>query len=115
MKTQPTVMASNSVYQVMPSAKLGPIFTDTNGKTLYTYKLDSEGVSKCMAGCLKAWPAYQASSNVSLPQNISVLRRSDGLLQYAWKGMPLYFYSNDKQPGDVNGEGIGKVWSVIHQ
>src|SRR5437868_5959649 len=58
MKTQPTIIASNSVYKVMPSGKLGPIFADTKGMTLYTFKSDAPGVSHCLGGCLKAWPAY---------------------------------------------------------
>jgi predicted lipoprotein with Yx(FWY)xxD motif len=114
MRTQPTVMASNSVYKLMQSGKLGPIFTDTEGKTLYTNKKDINGISKCIGGCLKAWPPYVASSETgNLPTDISISKRSDGTLQYTWKRMPLYYYSNDRKPGDVNGEGIGGVWSVV--
>ena len=29
-------------------------------------------------------------------------------------GRPLYFYSGDTNPGDVNGEGINKVWYVAN-
>jgi predicted lipoprotein with Yx(FWY)xxD motif len=114
MRTEPTIMVSNSVYEVMPSGKLGPIFTDTKGRTLYIFKNDSAGVSHCVGGCLKAWPAYIASSQTgNFPSGISVIKRSDGTLQYAWKEMPLYYFSNDKKSGDVNGEGIGGAWSVV--
>jgi len=116
MRTEPTIISSNNVYQIMPSGKLGPIFTDTKGMTLYTFKNDASGLSHCLAGCLKAWPAYVASSQTgSFPTNISIIKRSDGILQYAWGGMPLYYFSQDKHAGDVNGEGIGGVWSVVHQ
>ena len=114
MQTQPTIIVANTVYKVMPSAKLGNIFTDTKGMTLYTYKKDGSGVSHCAGGCLKVWPAYvTASPSGDLPQDITVNKRTDGTLQFAWKGMPLYYFSHDKKPGDVNGEGIGTVWTVV--
>lgn len=114
MKTQPTIIATNSVYNIMPSGKLGPIFTDLKGKTLYVDKHDSSEVSTCIGGCLKAWPAYVAPSQTgSFPPNISVIKRPDGILQYAWKGMPLYYFAGDKNAGDVNGEGIGAAWYVV--
>jgi predicted lipoprotein with Yx(FWY)xxD motif len=115
MKAQPT-MASNSVYKVMPSGKLGSIFTDTKGMTLYTYKKDTSGVSNCSGACLKAWPAYVASSQTgTFPTSVTVIKRTDGTLQYAWKGMPLYYYVGDKKAGDVNGEGIEGAWDVVKQ
>jgi len=114
MRIEPTIITSNSVYNIMPSGKLGPIFTDTKGMTLYTFKNDVPGMSHCLEGCLKVWPAYTASSQTgSFPTNITVIKRSDGTLQYAWKEMPLYYYVNDKKAGDVNGEGIGGVWFVV--
>ena len=114
MNTQPTVMASNSVYKIMPSGTLGPIFTDTKGMTLYTYKEDVNGTSRCLAGCLKAWPAYIAPSQTgNFPANIGVIKRTDGKLQYTWKEKPLYYYANDKKAGNVNGEGIGGIWAVV--
>jgi predicted lipoprotein with Yx(FWY)xxD motif len=114
MRTEPTVILANSVYKVMPSGKLGHIFTDLKGMTLYTYKKDTSGVSHCMGGCLKVWPPYTTVSQPSeLPSGISVVKRTDGTLQYAYKDMPLYYFSNDKKAGDVNGEGIGNLWFVV--
>lgn len=115
MKAQPT-MVSNSVYKIMPGGKLGNILTDAKGMTLYTYAKDKSGVSNCTGACLKAWPAYVASSQTgTFPANISVIKRTDGTLQYAWRAMPLYYYIGDKKVGDVNGNGIEGVWNVIKQ
>ena len=30
-----------------------------------------------------------------------------------YKGLPLYYYKGDKNPGDTNGNNIGGVWSVV--
>lgn len=108
------MMTENSVYKMVSSGSLGSIMTDTKGMTLYIYSKDTSGVSNCSGACLKAWPAYTAPSNAgTLPANVSVIKRSDGTSQYAWKGMPLYYYVGDKKAGDVNGNGIGGVWSVV--
>jgi predicted lipoprotein with Yx(FWY)xxD motif len=109
-----TQQVQNGVYKTMSKDKLGMVMTDMKGMTLYTFAKDSSGVSTCTGGCLKAWPAYIAPSKASnLPTNISVVARSDGTLQYAWKGLPLYYYSKDGDSGDAYGNGIGSVWSVI--
>lgn len=115
MKAKPSAMMTpNTVYKMAPSGSLGTILTDTKGMTLYTYAKDTSGVSNCSGACLKAWPAYVAPSQTgSFPANISVIKRSDGTLQYAWKGMPLYYFSGDKKTGDVNGNGVAGVWSVV--
>lgn len=109
-----TSMMVNDVYKMTVSKTAGTILTDTKGMTLYTYAKDTSGVSNCTGTCLKAWPAYIAhSKSNTLPADISVIKRSDGSLQYAWNGMPLYYFTMDKAAGDVNGNGTGGVWSVV--
>jgi predicted lipoprotein with Yx(FWY)xxD motif len=117
MKPKPSsmvMMTKNNVDMMMPAGKLGNILTDPKGMTLYTYTKDTTGVSNCNGGCLKAWPAYVASSEMgTFPANISVIKRSDGTHQYAWKGMPLYYFASDTKPGDTTGQGVGGVWFVV--
>lgn len=106
----------NDVYKFMSKGKLGRVMTDLKGMTLYTFAKDKVGTSNCTGACLQAWPAYAAPSQTNnLPANISILKRSDGSLQYAWKGMPLYFYAKDEDSGDTYGNGINGLWSVIKQ
>lgn len=110
---QPT-QAQNSIYKLMSKDKVGMVMTDLKGMTLYTYAKDTIGVSNCTGKCLANWPAYAAPSKTgNLPVNISVITRPDGSLQYAWKGMPLYYFVKDGDSGDAYGNGIGGVWSVI--
>jgi predicted lipoprotein with Yx(FWY)xxD motif len=28
-------------------------------------------------------------------------------------GMPIYYWQNDKAPGDVDGQGVNDVWYVV--
>ncbi len=115
-KTMPTPTKqamTNTVYKTMSSPTLGNYLTDMKGMTLYTYTKDTAGVSNCNGACLTIWPAYTTPSQTStLPANISIIKRSNGTLQYAWKGMPLYYFAKDKNPGKTTGQGVGGVWNV---
>ena len=41
------------------------------------------------------------------------MTRKDGAEQWAFKGMPLYYWAGDSKPGDTNGDGVGGVWHVL--
>jgi len=114
---KPTQAMQNSVYKMMNKDKLGVVMTDPKGMTLYVFAKDTTGVSNCAAGkCLTNWPPYTAQSETgTFPANITVIKRSDGTLQYAWKGKPLYYFIKDKDSGDAYGDGVGGVWSVVKQ
>ena len=91
--------------------------TDDGGMTLYYYTLDTNGQSACYGGCAKAWPIYYAE-NLSVPDGLSAsdfgtITRTDGSKQTTYKGWPLYYWVNDKKPGDMTGEGVHKVWYVL--
>lgn len=110
METSPAA-AANSLYMMKTDPKLGSYFTDPNGMTLYTYNKDTANVSNCTGKCITNWPPYVASNPVpTLPADWGTMKRSDGTLQYTFKNMPLYYYSGDKAPGDINGQGIGNSW-----
>ena len=91
--------------------------TDDGGMTLYYYTLDTNGQSACYGGCAKAWPIYYAE-NLSVQDGLSAsdfgtITRTDGTKQTTYKGWPLYYWVNDKVPGDMTGEGVHKVWYVL--
>ena len=92
---------------------LGTILTDTDGMTLYLYTRDDKGVSNCYDRCAQNWPPLEASSSAEGAGKFSVIERRDGTHQWAYDGDPLYLWVNDKQPGDVTGQGVGDVWFVI--
>lgn len=105
------------------SSTLGSYLVDGNGKTLYYFTKDivgnstSDPVSACTAGCLSVWPVFYASS-VTVPSGLNAndfttFTRSDGAMQTAYKGMPLYYYASDTNPGDTNGQGVNNFWFVV--
>ncbi len=103
--TAKTTVAAQ-VVTTKTDSKLGQYLAGSNGKPLYTYASDTTGVSNCSGSCLTAWPIYDASkAPTTLPDNATVITRSDGGKQYAYKGMPLYYYNSDSV-GKITGDGV---------
>ena len=86
------------------------ILTDAAGLSLYTFDPDQPGVSNCNGGCAKVWPPLKAPDNTVLEAPLTAIVRADGSKQIAFKGRPLYYYSGDKKPGDINGDDLKDVW-----
>jgi predicted lipoprotein with Yx(FWY)xxD motif len=80
--------------------------------TLYTFDLDDPGVSRCYDACAQTWPPATLPAGAELGENYTLIKRTDGTMQIAYKGKPLYLYSGDKRIGDTKGDGKGGVWRV---
>jgi len=93
---------------------LGMVLTGPNDMTLYTFANDTEpGKSTCTDACAANWPPFKAEANAPAPKApLTVFTRIDGAKQYAWKGKPLYYWKNDKKPGDTGGHKFRDVWFV---
>jgi predicted lipoprotein with Yx(FWY)xxD motif len=93
---------------------LGSYLTDTSGKTLYYFAKDTPGQSACTGSCIGVWPPFSADAvtapSLLNPTAFSTVSRADGMKQTAFMGRPLYFYSGDTKPGNVNGEGFNNQW-----
>ena len=81
-----------------------------NHMSLYTYENDDLGVSSCYGECAVSWPPALLPANTVLGENYSLVKRSDGAMQAAFKGQPLYLSVLDENVGETNGDGIGGVW-----
>ena len=102
-----TTSATGTIVQTKTSSSAGQYLADENGSALYTYNSDTNGVSNCNGACLIGWPVYAPSDPAPtvLPANVTIITRSDGTPQYAYKGMPLYTFSGDLN-GNVAGDGV---------
>jgi predicted lipoprotein with Yx(FWY)xxD motif len=105
------------VVQTAALPKLGNNLVAANGMTLYLFTKDTKDVSNCYDQCAVAWPplltAYTPSAAASLQPHLGTTTRKDGALQVTYDGQPLYFWVNDKKPGDATGQNVGKVWFVV--
>lgn len=96
--------------------ELGTVLVDPDGRTLYAFTNDTDGVSACYDDCASTWPA--AAADVAIGEGLDEskfhpVEREDGPAQLAVGSWPLYTFSGDTAPGDVNGQGIGGVWFVV--
>lgn len=98
--------SATSIVTVRSSATLGKYLADVNGRALYTYNIDLPDQSNCSGSCAKAWPPYTTVSIPHMPVNVSDVKRADGRIQYTHKGLPLYYFANEKS-GVVTGNGVG--------
>jgi len=97
-----------------PVKSEGGMLVNSDGMTLYTYARDPVGGGKsvCNGQCAASWPPLLAKDDAGASGDHSVIKRSDGTKQWAYKGKPLYLWSKDKKPGDKKGDGLYKVWHV---
>ena len=95
---------------------LGSILVDAEGFTLYIFTNDTEGTSTCYDDCAANWPAVPGDTAIGADLDASLFgttARDDGSEQLTVNGMPLYRFTPDEAPGDVNGQGVGGVWFVV--
>jgi predicted lipoprotein with Yx(FWY)xxD motif len=113
------IASSQSTDSILakPQPDGSSVLTDGQGMTLYYFTKDANGKSASSGQVEKAWPAfYAASITVSPPlkaEDFGTITRDDGSNQTTYHGWPMYYWFKDKAPGDMGGEGIGKVWYVL--
>jgi predicted lipoprotein with Yx(FWY)xxD motif len=98
-------------------SKLGRILVDGGGRSLYGFTKDTDGKPTCQGACATTWPAVIVDDG-KVPAGLdpavfSVVARPDGKQQLKAGKWPLYLFSGDSAPGDVNGQGSGGVWFVM--
>ena len=94
-------------------SSMGKVWTDANGLTLYTFDKDEGGVSACYEQCAVNWPPFLAADGAAAEGDWTIVERTDGTMQWAYDGKPLYTFIQDKAAGDVTGEGKGDgTWHV---
>jgi predicted lipoprotein with Yx(FWY)xxD motif len=98
-----------------PAMMKGGMMVDHKGMTVYTYDKDSGGKSMCNGDCAKNWPPMMAPGDAKAEGKWSVIKRDDGMMQYAYDGKPLYTFVKDEKPGEMKGDGMKDVWHVVHE
>jgi hypothetical protein len=48
-------------------------------------------------------PRKPPTGGTGVSGKLATITRDDGSLQVTYNGLPLYFFANDKAPGDANG------------
>lgn len=89
------------------------MLTAQNGMTLYVFDKDTAGVSTCYDDCAKEWPAYVGKEGDTMMKGWTLVKRTDGTMQWAHEGRPVYFFEEDKKKGDKLGDGDDGAWHIV--
>jgi predicted lipoprotein with Yx(FWY)xxD motif len=88
------------------------VLVNGKGFTLYSLSAERRGRFICTdKGCLALWtplvvPKGTTPTGVS---HLGTVRRPDGRIQVAYRGLPVYTFGGDRKPGDVKGNGFKDV------
>lgn len=102
----------------LSGSPLGEILVDGEGDTLYAFTEDADGVPTCTGDCAATWPAHLVEGDAVVaaeldPAVFTLVDGAEGGKQLKAGTWPLYRFSGDSAPGDVNGQGSGGVWFVV--
>lgn len=114
-----TASDSGATVALESHPDLGDILVGPDGMTLYMFDQDTEGdmASTCSGGCADVWPPLTVdetpSSGDGVSASLETFEREDGSTQVMAGGWPLYYYAQDSEPGDANGQGVNDIWWVL--
>lgn len=63
---------------------------------LYIFNGEPPGRSTCDKVCIQVWPIIRADARDKPTGDWTIIKRDDGLLQWAYKGKPIYTYFEDE-------------------
>jgi len=119
--TSAAAAAGSGLVITTKSGSAGAFLTDGSGRAVYLWTKDGKDSSACSGACAGAWPpvtttgAVTASGGVTMA-DLSTITRSGGARQVVYDGHPLYYFSGDSGPGQVNGQGsdgFGAKWWLV--
>jgi predicted lipoprotein with Yx(FWY)xxD motif len=103
---------TGATVEAKPVGAIGTVLVaGSNGLTVYNFSQDvkDSGKSACGTGCIDTWPPLTVAAGgtptggTGVTGKLATITRDDGSLQVTYNGLPLYFFKNDKAPGDANG------------
>ena len=112
---------ATAAAMVLPSVALadGPamlkdgVMVDHKSMTLYTFDKDAPGKSNCNTTCADNWPPLMAMSTDQPAGQWKIIKRDDGMMQWAYQDKPVYTFAKDSAPGDMKGDKMMDKWHVI--
>lgn len=114
--SEPIAMPNGVAIQEVEDAG-GLALVDAGGRTLYAF--EGRGSARAVANQVVAagsadreWKPLIAPALAQTMGQWSVITRSDGIRQWAFRGKPLATFAGDLSPGDANGVGWSKNWNA---
>jgi len=117
-RSAPNTAATVNVGQT----RVGEILVDGSGRSLYYYVTETKNQIGCRSDiltCTKIWPPLMTTGKPHAGPGVkasllgTVHRIKPSGVQVTYNGHPLYTYSGDSQPGDLNGQAFYSLWYVL--
>lgn len=89
-------------FRVMTTAT-GRLLTTEKGFSVYSFEGDGRRVSKCKNECVREWSPVLAPVTARSFGEWSSFERSSGVLQWSYRGKPLYTHNNDPEQASLQG------------
>jgi predicted lipoprotein with Yx(FWY)xxD motif len=98
------------------TTRLGDVLADAQGRTLYAFTNDANGVGTCTGACAANWPPLTVTAGWTVGAGIdratfrtAAYGTETQLVAGRW---PLYRFAGDSRPGDVTGQGVENFFVV---
>jgi predicted lipoprotein with Yx(FWY)xxD motif len=105
--------ARRAIVKETMNRKLGKnILVDLKGLTLYSLSAEKNGRFICTdASCKSLWTPLVVTKGTtpSGAHLLATVKRPDGRTQVTYRGLPLYTFNEDHEPGDIKGNGFKDV------
>jgi predicted lipoprotein with Yx(FWY)xxD motif len=120
--TQVSTVGTATAVTITVNDEGTPVFlVDGQGRALYVYLLDTpdSNMSACIdAECMSAWPAVLVTGTPTAGEGVDsallgTITRDDGQMQATYNSWPLYYFDEDLDPGDMNGQGVDGEWFLV--
>jgi predicted lipoprotein with Yx(FWY)xxD motif len=94
------------------------VLANAKGLTLYSFAPDTATKSACYGTCAVYWPPVTGpvTAGPGVTGKLATIKRSDGSIQAAYDGHPLYTYVGDSAAGQANGNNLnlnGGLWREV--
>ncbi|MFC5031711.1 SCO0930 family lipoprotein [Streptomyces fildesensis] len=119
--SQTQSQVSDVQLSVTDNDELGKIIVDGKMRTLYRFNKDSAWPMKfaCLDACLNTWkpakPVDKTKVRGVASKLVGTVTRPDGTKQLAIDCWPVYWFTGDEKPGDINGQGKMGLWFAVTQ
>jgi predicted lipoprotein with Yx(FWY)xxD motif len=95
--------------------RTGHMITTYKGFSVYASDADEPGKSNCTGRCLSDWDPVIAPQTAKTKGDWSVVERSPGIKQWAYRGQPLYTYVHEKKARAMTGSDMPGWHNVYTQ
>jgi predicted lipoprotein with Yx(FWY)xxD motif len=118
--TPPSSSAAGEASVLVADSALGPILTSADGSAVYLFVNDAQAAPTCTESCAVTWPPLVVEDATAVTGGdgvdaalLGTVEHPDAGTQVVYNGWPLYTFTGDSAPGDINGQGQNDVWYVL--